>query len=320
MFFFFCPTHIVEQKERMKEMKELKKHLLIFPDRIRKALLGFDKWENATEIRLRRELPLSVTCFDGNFFLDEKGRITSKGNALTATEQELTETVGAFCSGNLYRYFDTLEDGFLMDEAGFRLGVCPSKNSFSTHLPESFEGLTLRIPRRVPEAADDFLDFFKRRPPASALILSPPGEGKTTLLRALAVRLSSDFCGKAYRVAVIDERRELFPSRFLSDAGLCDVLSGYDKEKGLEIACRIFSPEVIVCDEIASGREADAVIEGAGTGCLIFASAHAGSFEEAEGRPFLRKLLESGVFSYLALLKRKRGESFVSELSWKALP
>jgi len=300
-------------------MQEIKKHLLIFPKRIRLALERFHFWESATEIRLRRDLPLSITCYDGNVFLDENGCITNIQKAIKATERDLTETVCAFCSGNLYRYFDTLRDGFLMDEAGFRLGVCPAKNSFSTHLPESFEGISLRIPRERPDAADALLDFFKEKALASCLILSPPGEGKTTLLRALAVRLSSNFSEKAYRVAVVDERKELFPARFLSHGGMCDILSGYDKEKGLEIASRIFSPEVIVCDEVASQKDADAVLASAGNGALIFASAHGGSFEEAERRPFLHKLLNEKAFRYLALLKRKQGKHFESTISIKEL-
>ncbi|MBR4287916.1 MAG: hypothetical protein IKT50_00600 [Clostridia bacterium] len=300
-------------------MQEIKKHLLIFPSRIKFALEKFDFWESATEIRLRKDLPLSVTCYDRNVFLDENGCVTNIRNAIKATERELTETVCSFCSGNLYRYFDTLQDGFLIDEDGFRLGVCPAKNSFSTHLPESFEGISLRIPRANACAADAFLDYFKQKTFASALIISPPGEGKTTLLRALAVRLSSGFLEKAYRVAVIDERKELFPPRFLSDAGMCDVLRGYDKEKGLEIASRIFSPEVMICDEIASPKDADAVITGAGSGSLIFASAHGGSFEEAERRPFLQKILQAKVFRYLVLLKRKQGKHFQSEISIKEI-
>ncbi len=300
-------------------MQELKKKFSIFPPRIRCALEGFDHWGIATEIRMRKDLPLSVTTFDKNIFLNKFGKESDHKNALIATERELLETVCAFCSGNLYRYFDTLKDGFLIDEKGFRLGVCPAENSFSTHLPESFEGICLRIPREKKDAADGFLKAFQSNPLASTLIISPPGVGKTTLLRALAVVLSVGFHGKAYRVAVIDERRELFPARFSSAAGMCDILSGYNKEKGFEIANRILSPEIIICDEIASEKDADAVLGGAGTGCLIFASAHGGSIEEAVNRPFLKKLMMAKVFHHLVLMQRNKGPLFSVALSWKDL-
>lgn len=295
-------------------MKEQKLRLEIFPKRIREALEKFRRWDEASEIRLRRNKPLAITTCRGNVILNEKGQVSSPDEGLRVSSEELTETVAAFCSGNLYRYFDTLRDGFLMDEEGFRLGVCPAKDSFTTHLPESFEGLNLRIPRSVPEAASPFFDFFRERPLASSLVLSPPGVGKTTLLRAVAARLSTNFQGRPFRVAVIDERKELFPSRSHTDGGTCDVLSGYDKEKGLEIACRIFSPEIIVCDEIASMKEAEAVITSAGTGCMIFASAHGGSFEEASRRPFVRRLLEERVFHHLFLLRRRTANGFETEL------
>ena len=50
------------------------------------------------------------------------------------------------------------------------------------------------------------------------------------------------------RVAIVDERGEL--GGF--DLGPCaDILRGYPKETGLEVALRTLSPEVIVCDELS---------------------------------------------------------------------
>ena len=144
-------------------MKDLIRQLSFFPPRIYRALASFPRLSETTEIRLRRDLPLAVTLYDGNFFLDEKGDIRPISKALITTERELMETVCSFCGGNLYRYFDTLHDGFLMNESGFRLGVCPEKNSFDKYLPESFVGLSLRIPRILPFAATPFLDLYRNK-------------------------------------------------------------------------------------------------------------------------------------------------------------
>ncbi len=300
-------------------MNGLEKHLQLFPPRLRAPLFRFSFWESICEIRLRAELPLSLTSFQGNLFLGEDGSATGMNKAIRCGQEDIRALVSAFCGGNLYRYFDTLKDGFLVDEDGYRLGVCPKKEELGSFLPEGFVGANLRIPRNIPHAADDFLSHFSTRPLVSTLILSPPGCGKTTLLRALAIHLSREGVRRAMRVAVVDERKELFPSVFLREAGLCDVLSGYPKAQGISIATRVFSPEALVCDEIGSLEEAEALLSCGSGGSLLFASAHAGSLEEGLARPWIRKLMDGRVFSKLALLERLPGENFRSRIIFREL-
>jgi len=299
-------------------MNELEKHLNLFSPRLRRALHSFSGWNGIREIRLRRNLPLSLTSYQGNLFLSETGKISFLDRALRCCDEDLRYLVGKFCKGSVYRYFDTLEDGYFVDEDGWRLGLCPHSGP-SPLLPEIYNGASLRIPRNVPGAAGALFSYFQDRPLASTLILSPPGDGKTTLLRSLAVGLSGGKHQRAFRVAVLDDRRELFPTSFQKDAGTCDVISGYSKDKGLEIAVRIFSPEVIVCDEIGNPEEAGAILRCANAGTLFFASAHGETLEKIRNRPGLRPLLEAGVFSYAATIRRIPGERFSSEILWEKI-
>lgn len=301
-------------------MDEIKKHLNLFTERIRSALCGFSNWEEIQEIRLRHSLPLSLTSYSGNLFLDEKGRVCSREKAILCKEEDLFEFLCRFCRGEVYRHFATLKSGFVVDENGWRLGLCPEKERTSDFIPERLEGINLRIPRKINGASDAFLKHFLSRPLSSTLILSKPGAGKTTLIRSLAENLSKGYGSLLpLRVAVIDERKEIFPPAFRKEAGLCDILSGYDKKSGIEIATRLFSPEVIVLDEIGGKSEADAIFSTCGGGSLIFASAHAGSLREAKNFSFLKELIEGGIFSLCATIQKipdhiYRAEIFFEEI------
>ena len=85
------------------------------------------------------------------------------------------------------------------------------------------------------------------------------------------------------------------------------------------MATRLLSPEVILCDEIGGKEEAEAILGAAGGGVMFFATAHAASFRQARARPFLRLLLETEVFSYLALLRRIPGERYRSGIEFEAV-
>ncbi|MBR2635198.1 MAG: hypothetical protein IKD31_06425 [Clostridia bacterium] len=296
-------------------MNGLKKHIAFFPPRIRKALEAYPDWGCISEIRLRGDMPLSLTHFRGNVFLNESGEQETPQNALRATKEEIRLFVLAFCRGNVYRYFDTFKDGFLVDEDGYRLGLSPGKKQRSFRLPEDFEGVNLRIPRMIRGAAKELLTHFSHQKLESTLLLSAPGAGKTTLLRDLAITLSVESAPwQAKRVCVIDEREELFPDAFRASAGLCDILSGYSKAEGIEIATRLFSPEVMILDEIGGQEDASAILSVCSSGCIFFASAHARTLQEAKQRPFLKLLLEAGVFCHLALLEKSDTADFHSRI------
>lgn len=295
-------------------MTGIQKHLLLFPPRLRRGLFSFSDWDGVAEIRLRENRPLSLTHFKGNVMIDETGAPTGPEKALCAGPGEIRHLVGAFCKGCVYRYFDRIDEGYIVDEDGFRLGLCPPSQTPLHFLPNSFQGANLRIPHFIPGAADDVLSYFSSSPIASTLVISPPGEGKTTLLRALATRLSTGFDKVSpRRVVVVDERRELFPAG-IPAPGLLDVLSGYRKCQGIEIATRLFSPQAIFCDEIGSVEEANALLSLANTGCHIFASAHAGDPEQARRRPHLEMLFSAGVFSYVAQIQFIPGERYQNRI------
>ena len=135
----------------------------------------------------------------------------------------------------------------------------------------------------------------------SALVLSPPGGGKTTLLRDL-VRLISlgteDL--PPMRVSLVDERGELAASyrgRPQLDVGpRTDVLDGCLKAAAVPMLLRAMTPQVIALDELALDEDARAVRSAAGCGAVLLATAHAASPEELARRSALAGLLAGDIF------------------------
>jgi stage III sporulation protein AA len=155
----------------------------------------------------------------------------------------------------------------------------------------------------IKGCADGLRKLFRPdQPPQSVLIAGAPSSGKTTLLRDLARSLSSFGSGCSYKTVVLDPRCELFPKN--SRPGVnCDVFSAYPNRLAVPMAVRTFSPQLVVCDEVATAEEAAAIETGVNTGVRFLASIHAGSKKELLDRPLFRLLLEQCGFETVVLLR-----------------
>lgn len=199
-----------------------------------------------------------------------------------------------FSHGSLYAYRDSMLDGYIMLPDGIRVGICGRARYEGGRLLGVGEvlGVSVRIPHILPGVEEvAYREFCSCG--GGMLIYSPPGVGKTTLLRALSRRLSS---GRgARRVVIIDERDEFSFGGFFADS-MVDILIGYPKGEGVEVALRTLSPEIIVTDEIGDTGEATALLRTVNAGVPVIASAHAASFGEAMRKRSVKLLSDAGVF------------------------
>lgn len=116
--------------------------------------------------------------------------------------------------------------------------------------------VNLRIAREIYGAADPLIRGYLADRLRGILLVGAPASGKTTLLRDLARQLADGAVGRYVKVCVVDESGEIGAASgggIQNDLGVCsDLLSGYPKDRGLQIALRYLSPEVIICDEVGA--------------------------------------------------------------------
>lgn len=259
------------------------KTLKLLPQRIVSAICAaaanIDK-ASVNEIRLRLDRPASLTVNGENVWLP-----------IRATAPEIKGVLLALCEGSPYAYSDAIAKGYIPQKNGVRCGVCPTKSSGGSI--EGVSSVVIRFPLEITPKFDAEGLCVKNGRVVSTLLYSPPGVGKTTVLKTLIKSLTSK--ERKLRGAVVDTRCELFTSETASDT-LSDFLHGFEKGEGIELAVRSLTPEVIFCDEIGAKEDADALLAASNTGVPIIASAHADSLDALLSRPQIAKLKDNSVF------------------------
>lgn len=233
-------------------------------------------------------------------------RNLSTGIILNA--QEMADILKNMCGGSLYAFSQSINQGYLSMVGGIRVGVCGSAASECGNIIgiNDITGLIVRIPHTLPVSAEPIMARFRALPDARGiLIYAPPGIGKTTLLRAFSVLAASP--AYAYRTVVVDTREEFAFTLDGKDLTL-DILIGYPKEIGINIAVRSLGAQLIVCDEIGSVADARAILSAANCGVPIIASAHASTPNELLSRPSFQQLHRARIFgSYVGIRRNGSG-------------
>ncbi len=259
------------------------------------------------EIRLHSERVATVTGDGRNLPL-----------GIVLRSDEMNEILKRMCGNSLYAYNHTIAQGYLTLEGGIRVGVCGSAACENGKVigVNDVSGLILRIPNRPSIDASPILSLLRESQDLrGVLIYSPPGVGKTTVLRAAAIEASRG--ADPRRTVVVDTREELRHALTGEDLTL-DVLVGYPRAIGIEIAVRTLGAQLVICDEIGNAEDALAVMHAANCGVPLIASAHAATVEELLLRPVMRALHRARVFAaYVGLSRRGKHDIRYHVCPWE---
>ena len=280
----------------------------LLPLRLRRVALALpdQQKERVEELRLRTGRPLTVLTPEGEL------RAADTDRDALVTPEDLEQMLSSVTEYSRYASMEEIRQGYLCVRGGFRLGVCGTvvmRDGASANIRE-FSSFVLRIVREHIDVAQDCApQLFDGESFQSTLILSPPGGGKTTLLRDLIRLLSmGDAQRRAQRVAVIDERGEIAVShqgRAQMELGNhTDVLDSCPKALGIPMVLRAMNPQIIAVDEITAAEDIRAMCMAANCGVGLLATIHAKSIAELTRKPLWRELLAADVFRRCIIISR----------------
>lgn len=314
-------------------MNEMDQVIRIFPQKLRELLRRARTEEfPAQELRLRVGRPLLMTADGREWVLDsDQGRWMcaeggEKSRHYLVSGQDIRDTLEYMSRYSLYAFDEELRQGFLTAAGGHRIGLTGQAvlGAGSVKTLRNISSLNIRVARQVKGCAAKVLPWLYREGElCSSLIISPPGCGKTTLLRDL-IRQVSDGWGDLQNmvpgitVGVVDERSELGACLLgvpQNDLGTrTDVLDSCPKAEGMMMLIRSMAPGVVAVDEIGSREDMEALRYGINCGCRLLATVHGSSYEEICRKPVLNELAESGVFERYVILTKKNRPGQVKEI------
>lgn len=215
------------------------------------------------EIRIRVDRPILLKTRQADFIIDYQ-----------ISTSEILQILERLCENSIYAYRNQMCEGFLTVKGGHRIGITGTaviENEKIINL-KYVTSLNFRIAREVINCSNQLLKEvidLENNTIYNTLIVSPPGKGKTTMLRDMIRNISNGITEihfKGMTCGVVDERGEIaamYKGVPQNDIGIrTDVIENISKSKGMKMLIRSMAPEVIACDEIGSKEDIEAIRRG----------------------------------------------------------
>ena len=285
--------------------------LKYFPMNIYKILqeiinqnIKIDILSNAIEIRVRLNRPIIIRL--RNIDIIAKYKIT---------EKDMLYIMEKICENSLYAYKEQICQGFITIKGGHRVGItgtCVIENEKICNI-KYITGLNFRIAREIKGCSQSILSDIvdvKNNTIYNTLIVSPPGKGKTTMLRDVIRNVSNgipelNFEGKV--CGVVDERGEIaamYRGIPQNDVGIrTDVIENVSKNIGMRMLVRSMGPEVVACDEIGSKEDVQAIKYAINSGVRGVFTMHGKDMVDVKNNQNIHELIENKSIEKIIILK-----------------
>ena len=251
-----------------------------------------------TEIRLRVNQKLRIRLLD-----------KEKVFEYVVKSQDMTEVLKRVSNNSIYSIQDNINSGYITAYGGNRIGISGEvvQENGKVKNIKNVTSMNIRIAHEIIGCSNSIINrICVNGKVQNTLIISPPGKGKTTMLRDVIRNVSSN----GENVGIVDERYEIanvYQGKPTLNIGpRTDVISGISKEKGINTLVRCMGIDVIATDEIGGFEDCGAILNASMCGVSVIATAHGSAYQDL---PYdLQQLVNKGVFKLIIYLSSDIGK------------
>lgn len=233
------------------------------------------------------------------------------------SKEDILNILLSISKNSIYSIQNDINNGFLTIKGGHRVGVTGEVVLEEDKIKniKNISSMNIRIAREIKGAASKLINYVVNGSSINnTLIVSPPGCGKTTMLRDLIRQISNS----GRNIALIDERGEIasmFDGQPMLDVGLrTDVMSFCFKHKGITLVTRSMGPDVIATDEIGSKEDIEAIRNATLTGVSLLFTMHGKNINDLKKNKEAMKMINDGYFDVIVFLSNRNGAGTIEKI------